>query len=454
MTLHLDFPIWLPLTFLFVLGAVIGSFLNVVILRTPSRYTLWEQWTSLSENASHCPRCKSPIRWYDNIPIFGWLKLGGRCRDCKMRISFRYPLIELLNALLFVLVYWLEVPVGRSASLEASCLYTPLGPWNYPGNGWLSPEWQIHIQYVFHMVLIESLLVASVIDFDHRIIPDITTTPATVFGILVSAVVARVHLAPVWYQNSTLDRDFGLIVPEAWSSYLAPPDGALIDDRTWIPHWIVDWPILHGLANSLAGLAMGYILIKLVREIGQRVLHREAMGAGDIYLMMTIGAFLGWQATVVTFFLAPVMGLLFSFGQRFFYRDDAIPYGPFLSLGALATILTWSDAFERTRRIFELGPLLIMLFVLMVVLFVVSLALVQGIKWLFGIPLYPPDEDQVHVWRAADQTHFFAGEFVNRWSGRWRMDDWQGNAAGRGQVHEERWKQGAPGRGGPPVRRL
>lgn len=440
-TLNLDFPGWLAYSFLFVLGTVIGSFLNVVILRTPSQWTLWAQWQSLSNRPSHCPRCQAEIRWYDNIPIFGWLKLRGRCRRCRMSISPRYPIIEFLNGALFVLIYWLEIPLGRSADLTDSCLFTPLGPWTCPGLGWMSPELQIHLQYAFHMFLIESLLVASVIDLDHRIIPEISTTPSTVFGVVFSAALARVHLVPVWYQSRTLERDFGILLPDNWRHLLDVPTDATGVGTVWVPEWITTWPYLHGLIVSLAGAAMGYVLIKMVREVGQRILLREAMGEGDIYLMIAIGAFIGWQATLVTFFIAPVMGLLFSVVQKFIYRDDFIPYGPFLSLGALMTILCWGQVFERTQRIFELGPLLIPLFLMMVVLFVISLLIVQGVKWFIGIPLGLPPEVQ-SGWTAADQNHFFAGERVDRFTGNWKRPDWEGNAAGRGQVHEDRWRHG------------
>lgn len=79
------------------LGLAIGSFLNVVIYRVP-------QGASLSSPASHCPHCDSPIRNRHNVPVFGWLALRGRCADCKAPISIRYPLVELLTALLFVAI--------------------------------------------------------------------------------------------------------------------------------------------------------------------------------------------------------------------------------------------------------------------------------------------------------------------------------------------------------------
>src|SRR5687768_2674075 len=84
---YLALPPWLLYGFLFVLGSVIGSFLNVVIYRLPRQM-------SLSYPGSRCPSCNEPIRWYHNVPVFGWLILRGRCADCGARISIRYPIVE------------------------------------------------------------------------------------------------------------------------------------------------------------------------------------------------------------------------------------------------------------------------------------------------------------------------------------------------------------------------
>src|SRR5438067_1086610 len=82
----------------FALGAVVGSFLNVVIHR-------WPREESIVFPGSHCPRCNAPIRWYDNIPIASWLVLRGRCRNCREPIAARYPLVELANALFYLAIY-------------------------------------------------------------------------------------------------------------------------------------------------------------------------------------------------------------------------------------------------------------------------------------------------------------------------------------------------------------
>lgn len=95
-----------------VLGLCVGSFLNVVIYRLPNKM-------SLVKPASHCPSCKYELRWYDNIPVLSYLMLGGKCRKCKTRISFRYTAVELANALLWLLcafLFW-------SKSIPLACIY-------------------------------------------------------------------------------------------------------------------------------------------------------------------------------------------------------------------------------------------------------------------------------------------------------------------------------------------
>src|SRR5437879_4886689 len=91
-------PEFVGYIFVFIFGAAIGSFLNVVIYRVPNDLSLM--------TSSKCPNCKAAIKFYHNVPIFGWLMLGGKCRSCKERIAWRYPAVELLTALVFVLTYW------------------------------------------------------------------------------------------------------------------------------------------------------------------------------------------------------------------------------------------------------------------------------------------------------------------------------------------------------------
>ena len=99
------------LIFALILGLCVGSFLNVVIYRVPNKM-------NIAKPDSHCPKCKNPIKWYDNIPVLSYIILGGKCRHCKEKISFRYTLVEILNALLWVL--------SVVMSWERSIFYTVL----------------------------------------------------------------------------------------------------------------------------------------------------------------------------------------------------------------------------------------------------------------------------------------------------------------------------------------
>jgi leader peptidase (prepilin peptidase)/N-methyltransferase len=95
---------WFVVGWLFVLGAALGSFLNVVVYRLP-------RGMSLIRPGSRCPACQQAIRWHDNVPIVGWIVLGGRCRDCRAPISVRYPVVEALIACISAVLGWSEAVV-------------------------------------------------------------------------------------------------------------------------------------------------------------------------------------------------------------------------------------------------------------------------------------------------------------------------------------------------------
>ena len=138
---------WPVLALLFVLGAVFGSFVNVVAYRLPRRI-------SLSFPGSRCPACGHPIRWYDNVPIIGWLLLGGRCRDCHAAMSLRYPLVEAAVAVTSALVGWSAMIAVRLPADEAGALF----------------EFDFGA-YAFYFLLMCSLISAAIIEWDGRLPP-------------------------------------------------------------------------------------------------------------------------------------------------------------------------------------------------------------------------------------------------------------------------------------------
>lgn len=151
--------------FAFVFGAIVGSFLNVVILRLP------DPEASVVFPGSHCPRCQTPLRWYDNIPILSFLFLRGRCRRCRERISWQYPLVELAMALLSLGLF------GR---------------------------FFLTIDFLIYFVFAAALLVIIVIDFYHQIIPDSISLPGIPLGFAASFV-----LIGLSWQDSLLGLLFG-----------------------------------------------------------------------------------------------------------------------------------------------------------------------------------------------------------------------------------------------------
>ncbi len=133
--------------FFFIFGSIFGSFANVVIYRLP-------QGKSIVSPGSHCQNCNKPVKWYDNIPIFAWFFLRGKCRHCHAKYSFRYPLVECLLGLLFALSY------------------------HYAGFTWSLLE---------YLIFVFGLLVCTFIDFDHMILPDELTLSGIVIGLIGAA---------------------------------------------------------------------------------------------------------------------------------------------------------------------------------------------------------------------------------------------------------------------------
>jgi prepilin signal peptidase PulO-like enzyme (type II secretory pathway) len=142
-----------------------------------------------------------------------------------------------------------------------------------------------------------------------------------------------------------------------------------------------------GLLTALVGLAGGGGLVWAVRLIGSAALRREAMGFGDVTLMMMLGTFLGWQACIITFFLAPFAAIFIGLAQFVLRRDDVIPFGPFLCLGAAVVVVDWAPIWMWGQQVFAAGLLVPAVLVVCLVLLGFMLALWSMIKrFLFGEP--------------------------------------------------------------------
>lgn len=431
-------PMWVCLIYLFVLGATVGSFLNVCIYRIPTQERFWASLYAIIYPKSRCPRCRNAIPPWANVPILGWLMLRGRCFHCKGGISPRYPLIEFLNGCLWALLYWMEVPGGFGASIVDSSAHGPFGP---TGNGhvfFTSATAIVHWRYFFHLVLIEALLVASFIDLDLWIIPDGCTLPAMAVGLIGGPLIGQVYLTPVWHQNMRFAREL-----QYWldRSYPAVSDWLFMDSS--LPDWISNHPHLHGLAVSLAGFIIAGGVVWIVRIIGHWALGREAMGFGDVVLMAMVGSFLGWQAGVIIFFMAPMFALLVVAATFVFRRQRELPFGPYLSLASLTVILFWKQIWTTLEPIFGSGPLLLLSGLIMTISFAVVMRLIRRIFEFFG--LGPPDDDEFDDWNSGDHLFYYSSESVDPHQGRWRNHDWPGGDTSRGWSQYDLWRKGPPG---------
>ena len=266
------------------LGGAIGSFLNVVVYRLPLGM-------SLSRPGSHCPKCQHPIRWFDNVPVLGWLTLRGRCRDCRAPISPRYPLIEAAVALLFLTVGVVEALSG-GANLPSRPVPVP------DGLLWPSLSFnQAGTIAAFHLLLLTTLLAAALIEYDRAPVPWRLAAPAVLIG---------------------------FAAPLAWP-WLRPVPAALLA-QGWQP----------ALLDTLAGLSAGLALALLTRPL-VRPISRTGWTMG----LLLIGLFLGWQAALALTLAALILHLLSRAVQKLLPRLIDVPATAWLTLGALAWILAW-----------------------------------------------------------------------------------------------------------------
>ena len=260
--------------FVFIVGACIGSFLNVVIYRLPNEKSLI--------TGSACPQCGKPIKFYHNIPILGWLLIRGKCSSCGEAISFRYPAVELLTAILFVLATW---RLG----------FTP----------WLPVA----------LVFISAMIALVFIDADHMILPNRITYPLFVFALIVRVV-------------------FPLVFDESYfPDMVSVPTVQLFG----YPPWIMS------LGSALFGALIGGGSLWLVGFLWKLLRGVDAMGLGDVKMMLGVGALLGWRLSVLTIFIGAftgaVAGAVLLSRQKEKDLQTQIPFGIFLGIGSIVALL-------------------------------------------------------------------------------------------------------------------
>jgi leader peptidase (prepilin peptidase) / N-methyltransferase len=276
----------------FVVGAAIGSFLNVVVYRLPNAI-------SLIAPPSHCPACKHRIRWFDNIPIVSWLALRARCRDCRTAISARYPLVEAITACMFALLMTAEC-IFNGINLPARKIFEA-------GNsivvGWNNQE--LYGILLYHLVLLCTLLAAALIEIDQNRPPLRLFAPALAVG---------------------------LIAPLVWP-YLRP-----------VPAWpgLADW--LSRAGDCIAGLAAGGLLGYIAWRI-QGTKSPGAMACG----LLCVGVFLGWQTVCGVATVISLLALLAAALAKRRKMAQPLPFSLWLYTVAFGWILAWSTIVDLIK---------------------------------------------------------------------------------------------------------
>lgn len=251
--------------FIIMIGLILGSFLNVIIYRMPIMLEKKRSFINdfnLLIPRSHCRNCKKTIKIYQNIPVFSYLFLKGKCSNCNHTISAQYPFIELLTSICTVHAF----------------LYFNFSP-----------------ELFAILIFIYALIVISVIDFNHKIIPDSLSLILLISGLIYSFIFSS--------QSVT-------------SFFIEPVD-------------------------SISGIFMGYCLLFIIYKIHFTLTGKEGLGFGDIKLLAALGAWIGWKLIPLVLFLAAVFGLIYALSIMFIKKiniNESIPFGPFLALSAWVTL--------------------------------------------------------------------------------------------------------------------
>lgn len=249
-----NIPEYIYIIYFLLTGLAVGSFANVCIYRLPKK-------ESVVSPRSHCTACNTPIKARDNIPVLGYLLLKGKCRSCGEKISLIYPAIEVIIALLFTSVY-------LKFGLSWECL--------------------------IYAIVVPTLVIITVIDIQHQIIPDKITLPGIVFGLICGS-----------YMN--------------------------------------------GIWASFAGFLLGGGTFLLISELYFRLRKTAGMGGGDIKYIAAAGALLGWQNILVVIFLSSLIGAtagIIGMASKKLDFLSKIPFGPFLAIGTIAAIFYGNEIID------------------------------------------------------------------------------------------------------------
>ena len=260
-------------------------------------YRLPREKSIVKPTRSYCPHCHEPIAWYDNIPLVSYFLLHAQCRQCGSPISARYPAVEAVTAALFAATYWLMSAPGREEHGSVILIY---------------------------MVITGGLIAGSFMDLEFRIIPN----SITVGGMLIAPVLS---VASPWLHDK----------PEFCRTFMFFGPGATV---------------MGPLGACVLGMAVGAFLTWSAGAMGKLIFRKEAMGMGDVKFMAALGGLLGWQQIVMVFFIGAIVGAVVGIVHILRTKEHHIPFGPFLSVGALITMHAGNRIFDLLMQVSPLAP--------------------------------------------------------------------------------------------------
>ncbi|AQQ72445.1 Leader peptidase PppA [Limihaloglobus sulfuriphilus] len=375
----------LAMIYVFAIGCCVGSFLNVVIYRSP-------RGLSLIKPPSSCPGCNYRIPAYLNIPLVSWLMLRGRCRNCGYAISPRYFIVELFTGIIFAGLFYLYFVYGIR---EMGFADTGGALSGFTEGGW--------IIFLLHIILISTFLAASAIDLELYIIP----LSLCYFVFISAIIIAGVAPAVIPYEQIVSYK----LLPAASPAAAAVTTGSLLglflsfyllkkgiikrsyplDDQgneleeynhrkeamlevafllpvivlgvlslvlyknlsSAAAFWdrLGEIPSISCIMGALWGYLVGCAVVWAARIGGTLAFGKEAMGLGDVHLLGAAGAVIGGGGAVLAFLISPFSGILCSVLYLVFKKTNQIPYGPFLSFSVILVII-FNDQIQQILNLY------------------------------------------------------------------------------------------------------
>ncbi|MDI6717803.1 MAG: prepilin peptidase [Patescibacteria group bacterium] len=317
--------------FLFIIGLAVGSFLNVVSLRYKEGKRLLD--LGIINGRSHCMNCRKTLVWYELIPLCSFLWQKGKCRNCRHKISWQYPIVEFLSGIIFVLVPTritnYQLPIFNFQSITQLPNY-------------LITNYYLLFTIIIWLIIFSLLLLLSIIDFRLYIIPDSINILLGSLGIFL-----------IIFQS------FNLSIFQSFLGHYSLMFNLFSDSAIcYFPNLSIfqffNLPISCNLAIShLSAALLGAVFFGLIIILSKGC----AMGWGDFKLAIALGLIFGWPDFLMALFLSFTIGAivsLFLIIRKKKKIKDAVPLGPFLALGALTTFLFGYQIVDGYFKLFGL----------------------------------------------------------------------------------------------------